>query len=115
MTSLAKFGASCDDLLESILVLLDRFLPSPLFNFTPEPLLPLAPRCLMDGDDEVRDRALLYLEILKQKQKALASRYILSGDCHMITHTSHVIVNWCLSYRSSSVCSWSGAVSNAVL
>ena len=37
----------------------------------------------MDGDDEVRDRALLYLEILKQKQKALSSRYILSGDCHM--------------------------------
>ena len=34
----------------------------------------------MDGDDEVRDRALLYLEILKQKQKTLASRYILSGD-----------------------------------
>ena len=37
----------------------------------------------MDGDDEVRDRALLYLEILKQKQKALTSRYILSGDSHM--------------------------------
>ena len=25
VTSLAKFGASCDDLLDSILVLLDRF------------------------------------------------------------------------------------------
>ena len=38
----------------------------------------------MDSDDEVRDRALLYLEILKQKQKALASHYILSGECHVI-------------------------------
>ena len=37
----------------------------------------------MDGDDEVRDRALLYLEILKQRQKSLASHYILSGDCHV--------------------------------
>lgn len=36
-------------------------------------------RCLLDNDDEVRDRALLYLEVLKQKQKALSSAYILNS------------------------------------
>ena len=41
-------------------------------------------RCLLDNDDEVRDRALLYLEVLKQKQKALSSAYILNSECvHM--------------------------------
>ena len=36
-------------------------------------------RCLLDGDDEVRgDRAVLYLEVLEQKQKALSSAYILN-------------------------------------
>lgn len=60
ITSLAKFGASCEDLLPSILVLLDR--------------------CLMDDDDEVRDRALLYLQVLRQKQKALSSAYILNRE-----------------------------------
>ena len=35
-------------------------------------------RCLLDSDDEVRDRAVLYLEVLKQKQKALSSAYILN-------------------------------------
>lgn len=58
VTSLAKFGASCEDLLSSIVVLLDR--------------------CLMDNDDEVRDRALLYLQVLRQKQKALSSAFILN-------------------------------------
>ena len=38
-------------------------------------------RCLLDNDDEVRDRALLYLEVLKQKQKALSSAYILNSKC----------------------------------
>ena len=37
-------------------------------------------RCLLDNDDEVRDRALLYLEVLKQKQKALSSAYILNSE-----------------------------------
>lgn len=69
----------------------------------------------MDGDDEVRDRALLYLEILKQKQKALTSRYILSGDCHMTTHchttsqvenSAHSVVGevkWLLYHNSHGV------------
>lgn len=39
-------------------------------------------RCCMDTDDEVRDRATLYLTILQQKQAALNSHYILNGECH---------------------------------
>ena len=35
-------------------------------------------RCLLDNDDEVRDRSLLYLEVLKQKQKSLSSAFILN-------------------------------------
>ena len=58
VTSLAKFGASCEDLTPSVVVLLEH--------------------CLLDNNDEVRDRALLYLEVLKQKQKALSSAYILN-------------------------------------
>lgn len=61
MSSLAKFGASCEDLTPSVLVLLER--------------------CLLDSDDEVRDRALLYHEVLTQKQKSLSSAYILNREC----------------------------------
>ncbi|KAL9960850.1 hypothetical protein ACROYT_G034355 [Oculina patagonica] len=59
VTSLAKFGAHCDSLCSSILVLLSR--------------------CLLDTDDEVRDRATFYVNILKEKEKALSSGYILNG------------------------------------
>merc|ERR1711962_373227 len=52
VTSLAKFGAHCDGLLPSILVLLSR--------------------CMMDGDDEVRDRATLYYHVLSKQDKALS-------------------------------------------
>ena len=61
VSSLAKFGASCEELTPSVLVLLER--------------------CLLDSDDEVRDRALLYHEVLTQKQKALSSAYILNREC----------------------------------
>lgn len=43
-------------------------------------MLVLLDRCLMDNDDEVRDRALLYLQVLRQKQKALSSAYILNRN-----------------------------------
>ena len=33
----------------------------------------------MDTDDEVRDRATFYVNILKEKEKALSSGYILNG------------------------------------
>lgn len=59
VSSLAKFGAHCEDLLPSITVLLER--------------------SLLDTDDEVRDRATYYLNILKEKQKSLCSQYILNS------------------------------------
>ncbi|XP_067931298.1 coatomer subunit gamma-2-like [Watersipora subatra] len=59
VTALAKFGAHCEELLDSIIVLLER--------------------CCMDTDDEVRDRATLYLTILQQRQTALNSHFILNG------------------------------------
>ncbi|KAH6922665.1 hypothetical protein HPB50_017474 [Hyalomma asiaticum] len=59
VSALAKFGAHCDDLLPNILVLLER--------------------SLLDTDDEVRDRAAYFLHVLRQRQKALGTRYILDG------------------------------------
>lgn len=58
VSSLAKFGASSDELLPSVLVLLQR--------------------TMMDEDDEVRDRASFYFAILSQRDKALSSAYILN-------------------------------------
>lgn len=34
----------------------------------------------MDSDDEVRDRATFYMNVLQQKQKALNAGYILNGE-----------------------------------
>eukprot|EP00795_Rhopilema_esculentum_P002377 gene2377-18020_t len=58
VSSLAKFGAHCDSLLPSILVLLSR--------------------CMMDTDDEVRDRATFFFHVLNEKDKSLSSAYILN-------------------------------------
>ncbi|KAK3761531.1 hypothetical protein RRG08_051219 [Elysia crispata] len=59
VSAIAKFGAHCEDLLESCIVLLER--------------------CQLDTDDEVRDRATFYVNVLKQQQKALSSAFILNG------------------------------------
>nr|KAF6470997.1 COPI coat complex subunit gamma 1 [Molossus molossus] len=59
VSALAKFGAQNEEMLPSILVLLKR--------------------CVMDDDNEVRDRATFYLNVLEQKQKALNAGYILNG------------------------------------
>ncbi|XP_077547491.1 coat protein (coatomer) gamma isoform X3 [Haemaphysalis longicornis] len=59
VSALAKFGAHCDDLLPNIVVLLER--------------------SLLDTDDEVRDRAAYFLHVLRQRQRALGTRYILDG------------------------------------
>uniref|UniRef100_A0A803STI0 Coatomer subunit gamma n=1 Tax=Anolis carolinensis TaxID=28377 RepID=A0A803STI0_ANOCA len=59
VSALAKFGAQNEEMLPSILVLLRR--------------------CVMDDDNEVRDRATFYLSVLEQKQKALNAGYILNG------------------------------------
>lgn len=58
VSSLAKFGAQCNDLLPQILVLLDR--------------------STLDTDDEVRDRATYYLNVLKQRQQSLYLQCILN-------------------------------------
>lgn len=59
VSSLSKFGAHCEDLLPNVVVLLQR--------------------CLLDMDDEVRDRSTYYLSILNQKQRSLNLQYIMSG------------------------------------
>uniref|UniRef100_J3RYV2 Coatomer subunit gamma n=2 Tax=Crotalus adamanteus TaxID=8729 RepID=J3RYV2_CROAD len=59
VSALAKFGAQNESLLPSILVLLQR--------------------CVMDTDDEVRDRATFYLNVLQQRQLALNAAYIFNG------------------------------------
>lgn len=58
VSALAKFGASSDDLLPSILVLLQR--------------------SMLDEDDEVRDRASFFYGVLSFRDKALSSAYILN-------------------------------------
>lgn len=35
---------------------------------------------MMDSDDEVRDRATFYMNVLQQKQKALNAAYIFNGE-----------------------------------
>ncbi|VEN47829.1 unnamed protein product [Callosobruchus maculatus] len=57
VSAMAQFGASCPDLLENIQVLLAR--------------------CQMDSDDEVRDRATYYSNILALQDKSLYNNYIL--------------------------------------
>jgi len=59
VSALAKFGAASEDLLPNILVLLQR--------------------TMLDQDDEVRDRATFYYQLLKQNDKALHSAYILNS------------------------------------
>ncbi|XP_051889478.1 coatomer subunit gamma-2 isoform X2 [Pristis pectinata] len=59
VTALAKFGAQNEELFPSVLVLLQR--------------------CMMDCDDEVRDRATFYVNVLQQRQKVLNANYIFNG------------------------------------
>lgn len=58
MTALARFGAECVQLRHNIEVLLKR--------------------CLLDTDDEVRDRAAFYLSILKTNDSSIIGEYILN-------------------------------------
>lgn len=44
------------------------------------PILYLLGRCMMDTDDEVRDRATFYLNVLQQRQMALNATYIFNGQ-----------------------------------
>lgn len=77
VTSLAKFGVNSaeDGLKRSISVLLRRYLRSSSCIFCG--LNWLCCRCLDDVDDEVRDRAALYLKVFKEKP--LADTYVKEG------------------------------------
>ncbi|XP_022099738.1 coatomer subunit gamma-2-like [Acanthaster planci] len=77
VSSLAKFGAHCESLLPSVIVLLKR--------------------CLLDGDDEVRDRATYYVRVLEQQQKALNSMYILNGLSVSIVGLERALHHYTLS------------------
>lgn len=59
VSSLAKFGASSEELLPSILILLQR--------------------SMLDEDDEVRDRATFFFNVLSYREKGLTSAYILNS------------------------------------
>nr|CDS21793.1 Coatomer subunit gamma [Echinococcus granulosus] len=62
-TALARFGANCDDLLPSVLVLLERV--------------------MLDDDDEVRDRAAFYHYILSSGDRNLMKEYVLNDDIRL--------------------------------
>jgi coatomer protein complex subunit gamma len=78
VSSLAKFGVSVADngVKNSIRVLLTRFVLH-AFKFTVWPLLILWNRCLDDVDDEVRDRAAMYLKVLEEEP--LAETFVRDG------------------------------------
>ncbi|KIH57996.1 hypothetical protein ANCDUO_11810, partial [Ancylostoma duodenale] len=59
VTALAKFGAQCAELRPSIQVLLKR--------------------CLLDSDDEVRDRATFYLTLLADAAAPVINNFVLDG------------------------------------
>lgn len=45
----------------------------------------------MDSDDEVRDRATFYMNVLQQKQKALNAAYIFNGEKSL---RANVLASW---------------------
>jgi hypothetical protein len=59
--------------------------------------------CLLDTDDEVRDRATFYVNVLKEKDKALSSAYILNGkfshSVAVLTFKFELKLRWCLSIK----------------
>lgn len=52
---------------------------------------------MMDSDDEVRDRATFYMNVLQQKQKALNAAYIFNGkNAHTQVMLSGVLMGECV-------------------
>jgi len=66
----------------------------------------------MDSDDEVRDRATFYMNVLQQKQKALNAAYIFNGThTHTHTHTRGTLSNCvCLLGKIDKPCLHSAGV-----
>ena len=44
-------------------------------------------RSQFDNDDEVRDRATFYLNVLNEQQKAMNLTYIINGVHHVTSHS----------------------------
>lgn len=74
VTALAKFGAECPQLRRSINILLQR--------------------CLLDTDDEVRDRATFYLSILRTENQANIVKHILDTLKVSIIGLQHSLENY---------------------
>lgn len=75
----------------------------------------------MDSDDEVRDRATFYMNVLQQKQKALNAAYIFNGKVCLLgllfLTQSIWLCRWltpCAALRSVRVRPWTGEVSAPV-
>ncbi|XP_063610262.1 coatomer subunit gamma-2-like [Penaeus indicus] len=71
---LAKFGAQCETLLSNVLVLLQR--------------------CMMDTEDEVRDRATYYHAVLATRDSALIHRYILNPPQFALPSLERALVQY---------------------
>lgn len=52
----------------------------------------------MDSDDEVRDRATFYMNVLQQKQKALNAAYIFNGMIQSLTVRPKLYLTYNLIY-----------------
>ncbi|XP_017780658.1 PREDICTED: coatomer subunit gamma [Nicrophorus vespilloides] len=75
ISAMAQFGATCPDLLENILVLLAR--------------------CQMDSDDEVRDRATYYSNILSYLDPSLYNSYIIESPQVSIPSLERSLKEYC--------------------
>lgn len=58
---------------------------------------------MMDSDDEVRDRATFYMNVLQQKQKALNAAYIFNGKLQLVFKIKAVKAV-CLSSTQQVMC-----------
>lgn len=74
VSALAKFANACNDLLPQILVLLER--------------------STLDIDDEVRDRATYYLNILRRQQKTLLNNFVSNGLQVSIVSLEKALANY---------------------
>ncbi|KAF2350702.1 Clathrin/coatomer adaptor adaptin-like N-terminal [Trinorchestia longiramus] len=79
---LARFGAQCPDLLPNILVLLQR--------------------CMLDTEDEVRDRSTYYHAVLSTRDAALIARCILNPPMYSLSSLERALLSYLSSDTSKS-------------
>jgi len=63
-------------------------------------------RSQFDNDDEVRDRATFYLNVLNEQQKAMNLTYIINGVHHVTSHSclGCAVLSGCVSLISIANC-----------